>query len=192
MRKLENSYLTEKELILSCKKNNRKAQKELYEIYKERLFLVCLKYCRNKAEAEDNLHDTFVEVFLNIKKYKFKGSFEGWLKRIAINKAISLYKNKKEINVIFYDSQLKEEEETKLSEFNDLPLQSIINAIQKLPNQYRLVFSLYYLDGYSHKEVSEKLDISISTSKSNLHRAKIHLRENLNNSSNLKKAKRGA
>ncbi|HIO28135.1 MAG TPA: sigma-70 family RNA polymerase sigma factor, partial [Flavobacteriaceae bacterium] len=79
--------MTEKELISSCKKQDKKAQKQLYEQYKQKLFLVCLKYCKNQAEAEDNLHDTFVEVFLNIKKFKFKGSFEGWMKRIAINKA---------------------------------------------------------------------------------------------------------
>ena len=183
--------MTEKELITSCKKKDRKAQKQLYEQYKQKLFLVCLKYCKNQAEAEDNLHDTFVEVFLHIKKYKAKGSFEGWMKRIAINKAIDRYRNKKEINVVFYDSQLKWED-TNLDEYQDLPLKVILEAIQSLPNQYRIVFSLYYLDDFSHKEISKQLEISVNTSKSNLHRAKAALKSFLQKKHELKNSRRGA
>ncbi len=80
------------QIIKGCIKQNRKAQEELYHLYKKTLFALCLKYCPNEAEAEDNLHNTFIEIFTNIKNYNGNGSFEGWMKRIAINKAIDCYK----------------------------------------------------------------------------------------------------
>lgn len=164
------------DLIKSCINNNRKAQEELYHLYKNTLFAVSLKYCRNQAEAEDNLHNAFIEIFTNIKNYKWKGSFEGWMKRITINTAIDSYKKSYQLIPIkdSYDSTEIEEEEIEMhsSEF-------ILSLVQELPNQYRLVFCLYELDQYSHTEIAKMLSISTSTSKSNLHRAKQILKEKI-------------
>ncbi|WP_282162981.1 RNA polymerase sigma factor [Ulvibacterium marinum] len=167
------------QLIKSCIKKNRGAQETLYTLYEKKLFPVCLKYCRSYAEAEDHLHDVFIEIFENIQKYKSKGSFEGWIKRIAINKAIDKYKK----NTVF---DLKDFEEEKITEEitiveDDLPpsFERLIQLIQQLPDQYRIVFSMYELDGYSHKEISKSLRISEGTSKSNLHRAKAILKNRI-------------
>jgi len=161
---------SEEELIERCKKKNRAAQSELFEQYKNTLYFLSLKYCRNQADAEDNTQDAFVTIFEGIKNYKGKGSFEGWMKRITIYKAIAKYKTKKDIAMDYKDNLLEDTtiEENKMK----LPLEQLLKVIQKLPDQYRLVFNLYQLDGFSHKEVANLLSISESTSKSNYHRAK--------------------
>jgi len=166
-----------KDLIKSCIKNNREAQGELFRRYKDALYLVSLKYSRNEVEAEDNLHDSFITIFEIIKTYKNKGSFEGWLKRITINKAINKYKKIKPTNIIINNDILLDT--TIEPEKVDISLNAILSCIQKLPNQYRLVFNLYQLDGYTHKEIAALLSISIGTSKSNLHRAKILLKKHI-------------
>jgi RNA polymerase sigma-70 factor (ECF subfamily) len=168
--------LSTENLIKDCIKQNGQAQKELYELYKKTLFVLCLKYCQNEAEAEDNLHDSFIEIFTSIKNYKGIGSFEGWMKRITINKAIDSYKKS------FHLLPIKEDyiQETTIEEHElDFSLDYILSLVQELPHQYRLVFCLYELDDYSHKEIANMLSISESTSKSNLHRAKVILKEKI-------------
>lgn len=166
-----------KKLIRGCKKNNLKSQSDLYNLYKDTLYMSCLKYCSDTSEAQDNLHDSFMEIFKNIKKYNGNGSFEGWMKRITINKAINKYKKKKPVYIDIKNDILEDTsiEEDKLN----LDLDTILNCIQQLPNQYRLVFNLYELDDYSHKEIANLLSISENTSKSNLHRAKIILKQKI-------------
>ncbi|MFY0630219.1 MAG: RNA polymerase sigma factor [Flavobacteriaceae bacterium] len=167
-----------KELIEKCKSKELKAQSELYQRYKDTLFVLSLKYCTNREEAQDNLHDSFIDIYKSIKKYKGKGSFEGWMKRIVIYKAIDRYK--KEVfsapinDNLFLDKTTAFEETT-----NDIPLDMILESIQNLPPKYRLVFNLYELDDHSHKEISKLLSISVGTSKSNLHRAKLLLKERI-------------
>jgi RNA polymerase sigma factor (sigma-70 family) len=164
------------ELIKGCIRQDGKAQEELYHLYKRTLFVLSLKYCPNEAEAEDNLHNAFIEIFTNITKYTNKGSFEGWIKRITINKAIDSYKKKYQL------VSLKEDlhQETTVEENDvDFSLDYILSLIQELPNQYRLVFCLYELDDYSHHDIAKLLSISEGTSKSNLHRAKMILKEKI-------------
>lgn len=165
------------ELIKSCQKQNSKAQEELYHLYKNTLFVLCLKYCQNEAEAEDNLHNAFIEIFTNIKKYKSNGSFEGWMKRITINKAIDSYK--KSYQLISISDKGYPDTEIEENELDEFSLDYILALVQGLPNQYRMVFCLYELDNYSHAEIGNMLNISIGTSKSNLHRAKIILKEQI-------------
>ena len=163
-------------LIKSCIKQNRQAQEELYHLYKKTLFVLSLKYCANESEAEDNLHNSFIEIFTHIKNFDNKGSFEGWMKRITINKAIDSYKKKYQLIPI------KDEfiQETSIDEDDlEFSLDYILSLIQELPHQYRLVFSLYELDDYSHKEIAKMLSISENTSKSNLPRAKVILKEKI-------------
>ena len=169
--------MTQAELITGCKKNNRTAQSELFKQYKDRLYLVSLKYSRNTAEAEDNLHDAFMAIFDSIKKFDSRGSFEGWMKRITMFKAIDKYKAKKPINIVFNNDILEDTDVD--NEQETLSLRIILKHIQELPDQYRLVFSLYQLDNFSHKEIASFLSISEGTSKSNFHRAKLILRNKI-------------
>lgn len=147
-------------------------------MYKDILFTISIKYCKNKQEAEDNLHDSFIEIFKNIKKYNGKGSFEGWIKRITTYKAIDRYK--KQMNIFSeYDTINNLNTSVEINE-EHISFDELFSFIQELPDKYRLVFNLYQLDNFSHKEISKILNISEGTSKSNLHRAKVILRQKLN------------
>ena len=164
------------ELIHNCKKGERQAQAELYRRYSGILFGMCLKYSKNKTEAEDNLHDSFMTIFEKIDQFGFQGSFEGWMKRITVNTVLQKYRKEQHLNVISENIEDDVEVDT---EQTDISLSTLLGHIQDLPHKYRLTFSLYVLDGYSHKEISEMLGTSTGTSKSNLARAKTILREKI-------------
>lgn len=157
------------ELILECKKQNPKAQELLYKQYSNVLFGICMKYSPNRAEAEDNLQDAFLTIFKRIDQYQGKGSFEGWIKRITVNTALQKYRKKKVFDIS--NEQQIEDEDVQVED-TQVPLDYLLGIIQELPDRYRLVFNLYVLDGYSHKEIAEMLGISDGTSKSNLARAR--------------------
>ena len=137
---------------------------------------MCLKYSRNKTEAEDNLHDSFMTIFDKIDQYSFKGSFEGWIKRITVNTVLQKYRKDQHLNVVSEDTEYEEDVDT---DGTDISLSTLLGYIQELPHKYRLTFNLHVLDGYSHKEISEMLGTSTGTSKSNLARAKAILREKI-------------
>lgn len=137
---------------------------------------MCLKYSNNKQEAEDNLHDSFITIFEKIKQFNNKGSFEGWLKRITINVCLQKYRKTNVLNVV--TDEYPDHIEVAIDE-ETISLKYLLNIIQELPTRYRLVFNLYVLDGYSHKEIAALLNISIGTSKSNLSRAKQNLKEKI-------------
>lgn len=164
------------ELINSCKKGDRRAQEQLYRQYSGILFGICLKYSRNKTEAEDNLHDSFMTIFEKIGQFEAKGSFEGWLKRITVNTVLQKYRKEEHLNVV---SENMEEEVTVESEYVNISLETLLRYIQELPNKYRLTFNLYVLDGHTHKEISQLVGTSTGTSKSNLARARSILREKI-------------
>ena len=157
------------QLIEQCKKNDAQAQSQIYKLYASKLFSICLKYSRNYAEAEDNLQDAYVTIFKKISQFKGKGSFEGWLKRITINTALQRYRSVGVFDIINEDQI---EDVTVEVDEDHISLDFLLEIIQELPDRYRLVFNLYALDDYSHKEISEMLDISVGTSKSNLARAR--------------------
>lgn len=165
--------MTLNELITECKKQDLKAQGELYTLFKGTLFGVCLRYSPNYAEAEDNLQDAFLTIFKKIGQFKNKGSFEGWMKRITVNTVLQKYRKQKFFDIIRED-QLEEPDET--IENETVPLDFLLKIIQQLPDRYRLVFSMYVMDGYQHKEIAELLGITDGTSKSNLARARIILK----------------
>ena len=168
-------------LIEQCKKEDRKAQEQLYRQYSHMLFGSCLKYSRNRTEAEDNLHDSFITIFDKIGQYKGKGSFEGWMKRITVNTILQKYRKQEHLNVVTEN----EEEIVEVDEgYTDVDLETLLQYIQELPNKYRLTFNMYVLDGYSHKEISELLGTSTGTSKSNLARARMILKEKIENKQN--------
>ena len=164
------------ELIVDCGKGRRQAQELLYNRYARTLFSVSLKYSRNYAEAEDNLQDAFITILGKINQYRDKGSFEGWLKRIVINTALQRYRKQDVFQIV--DEGQVEDVETDM-ETEQIPLDFLLKIIQELPDRYRLVFNLYVLDGFSHKEIAEMVKISEGTSKSNLARARGILKEKI-------------
>ena len=174
-------------LINRCKQRDIRAQSEVYQLFAGKLFALCLKYSKNYQEAQDNLQDGFITIFSKIEQYKFKGSFEGWLKRIIINTALQKYREKNVLNLI--SEEIPVEIEVEIDEL-DISLDFLLKIIQELPNRYRLVFNMYVLDGYSHKEIAELLEISVGTSKSNLSRGRYILKKKVEeNAFELKKNK---
>lgn len=167
------------QLIRKCKENDTKAQGELYKLFSSKLFAICLKYSRNPAEAEDNLQDAFVTIFNKVSQFEFKGSFEGWLKRITVNTALQRYRSKRVFNIVNEDNI--EDFTVEIEDDNDISIDFLLQCIQDLPDRYRLVFNLYVLDDYSHKEIAEMLDITTGTTKSNLARARMILKDKIKN-----------
>ncbi len=162
--------MTLEELILNCKKQDLKAQEELYKKYSGILFSVCLKYSPNYHEAEDNLQDAFITIFNRIEQFKGKGSFEGWMKRVTVNTVLQKYR-KQRVFKLSNEEQLEEEAVIEIED-KAVPLDFLLKIVQELPDRYRLVFTMYVLDDYSHKEISDSVGISLGTSKSNLARAR--------------------
>ena len=176
------------QIINECTKQNTKAQEQLYRLLAPKLFGVCLKYSRNYEEAQDNLQESFLLIFEKIGQFKNKGSFEGWAKRVVINYTLQQYRNQ---NIFEIVSENIAAEETVEIDNDEISLEFLTQIIQELPDRYRLVFNLYVIDDYSHKEIAEMLSINIGTSKSNLARAKGILKEKilLNNNYSIQKIK---
>jgi len=164
------------QLIKKCKKKNSKAQEQLYRLYSSKLFSICLKYSNDYSSAEDTLQDAFITIFDKINQFKSQGSFEGWIKRVTVNTALQKYRKQKVFDII--NEEQIEEVEVEVNE-EEISLDYLLTIIQQLPDRYRLVFTLYVLDGYSHKEIAEMLTISIGTSKSNLARARYILKDKI-------------
>jgi len=168
--------LSLEQLILDCKNNNIKAQEQLFRLFSSKLFAVCLKYSRNYEEAQDNLQDGFLLIFEKIGQFAFLGSFEGWAKRVMINNALQYYRKEKFLELV--TENLADEQEIDLDD-SSISLDYLLGIIQQLPDRYRLVFNLYVIDNYSHKEIAAMLNINVGTSKSNLSRARMILKEKI-------------
>lgn len=164
------------QLIKRCKKQDIEAQEQLYRLYAHKLFPVCLKYSASYQQAEDNLQDGFLTIFSKIAQYKDKGSFEGWMKRIVINVALQKYRKQAVFEIIREDHF--KEPEIEVDEEN-ISVDYLLEIIQQLPDRYRQVFNLYVLDGFSHKEIAQIMNITTGTSKSNLARARVILKEKI-------------
>jgi len=171
------------DLITRCKQQDREAQSLLYKRYADVLFGQCLKYAASYEEAQDHLQESFLTIFDKIKQYQGKGSFEGWMKRIAINTVLQSYRKKKEVPLEKEELLKAKEKEQSIDiegiSNEDLSLSFLLTIVRELPEKYRMVFNLYVLDGYSHKEIAEMLDISEGTSKSNLFRARANLADKI-------------
>lgn len=165
-----------KEIIQQCIKNETTAQERLYNLLSPKLFAVCLKYSRNYEEAQDNLQDGFLLLFNKLNQFQFKGSFEGWAKRIFINNILQKYRSPGILEIVTED--IPEMEDVEIENEN-VSLNFLLQIIQELPDRYRLVFNLYVFDDYSHKEIAEMLGINIGTSKSNLARARQILKDKI-------------
>ncbi len=158
--------MSEKELILACRQNDRRAQNVLFHQYAPMMLGICMRYIRQKEIAEDILVSAFFKIFTKIESYKESGSFEGWMKRIVINECLmEIRRRKSQYLTVSLEDSFKEP----LVEWqDDLEFEEILQLLDELPDGYRTVFNMYVLEGYKHKEIAEKLGISINTSKSQL------------------------
>ena len=168
----------DKDLIIGCIKKDRECQRKLYAKYAGKMMTVCLRYARHYAEAEDILQDGFIKVFKNISKFKHQGSFEGWVRRIMINTALSNFK-KSSYQKEYIGTENYQEGAYDPRAISNLSEEEIMNEIAQLPDGYKVVFNMYVVDGFSHREVAEKLNITESTSRSQLVKARRMLQKKL-------------
>ncbi len=168
------------ELLRACILEDRSAQKRLFEIYAPKMMSLCRRYTRDRYEAEDVMQDGFVKVFKNLSQYSKEGSFEGWMKRIMINIALKKKTKKSYTNEI---SGIEEYNHISIMPdiFSAMSADELLVLISKLPEGYRNVFSLYVVEGYSHKEIGKLLKIGESTSRSQLVKARKMLQEQILN-----------
>jgi len=163
-------------IIEGCRRNDSAAQKLLYLEYSGCMFGVCLRYAGSRQDAEDILHEGFLKIFEKIQQFKSRGSFVGWMRKIMVNTALEKFRNQYKVVSMTEDAQ--EFEQTAYEDINvNLTAMELMNFIQELSPQYRTVFNMYAIEGYSHKEISDVLHISEGTSKSNLSRARMILQE---------------
>jgi RNA polymerase sigma factor (sigma-70 family) len=163
---------SENELIEECLQNNRKAQKQLYEKYSRKMFGVCLRYAKSKEEAEDVLADAFVQIFMKLSSFKRDGSFEGWIRRIVVNTSITAYRSNLKFNLNDEISEVYDVSSNDESAVDLLNVQQIKNIIQLMPDGYRMIFNLYAIEGYTHREIADILGINEGTSKSQFSKAR--------------------
>ncbi len=166
----------EQKLIEACVKGNAKACKTLYDRFSPKMFGICLRYAKDYHVAEDVLQEGFVKIFKNLHKFRFEGSFEGWLRRIIVNTAIEQYRK----NVRMYPvGELTMEAHQAYHDMTveNMAAQDLLKLIQELSPGYRTVFNLYVIEGMSHKEISKMMNISEGTSKSQLARARYILQK---------------
>lgn len=169
----------DKALIQACMKGDRAAQKALYDRYCGKMMLICLRYARSTQEAEDALQDSFIKVFASLNQFRFESRFDTWMTRIVINTALNQQRQKLYLlpMVDVEDANLTEDEEINLSQFR---LKELVEMIQTLPDGCRIVFNLFAIEGYGHKEIADMLEISVGTSKSQYNRARTLLQKKLN------------
>jgi len=175
--KLTKTYTID-DLMVGCKAGDRKAQEQLYQQTSAKMFALCLRYARDRMEAEDSLQMGYIKIFKSIKDYRSEGSFEGWIRRIMVNTAIESYrKNLKSLNLVQLEDAY--EQPAVGFDYSKLEMQDLLKLIQQLADGYRLVFNMYIIEGYSHKEIAQTLGISEGASKSQLSRARAILKERI-------------
>lgn len=171
------------DVIADCLNGDQAAQHKLYSLYSKAMYNICYRMCNSAEEAEDVLQESFISAFNNLDKYRGTASFGAWIKRIVVNNAINHIRRRKMNIVPLEDYEPINEEQDTPDEDLYLDVQRIKACIKQLPDGYRVVFSLYLMEGYDHKEIAEVLGITESTSKSQYNRAKNKLKELLNEQS---------
>lgn len=170
--------LTINDLVTGCKAGNRNVQEQLYRQTASKMLAICMRYAKDRMEAEDVLQMGYIKIFSKIQEFKGEGSFEGWMRRIMVNTAIESYrKNLRSLQLVPIDEAF--EQSSTGFDFSRLGMQDLLKVIQKLADGYRLVFNMYAIEGYSHKEIAEELGITEGASKSQLSRARAILKEEI-------------
>src|SRR5215211_8723865 len=157
-----------KQLIEGCIKGERQSQSQLYKQFMQPMFNVCLRYARNREEAEEILQEGFMRVFEYVHQYKFAGSFEGWMRKIMVNCALQKYRSKGYLRPLIKEDTTALENIGHEDIISQIGTKELMKMVQQLPPAYRLVFNLYVFEGMKHREIAELLNISEGTSKSNL------------------------
>lgn len=166
------------DLMEGCKAGNRQMQELLYRQSASKMLAVCMRYAKDRMEAEDVLQMGYVKIFQKVKDYRGEGSFEGWMRRIMVNTAIESYrKNLRMMNVVPIEDAY--EQPSQGFDFSSLGMQDLLKVIQKLADGYRMVFNMYVIEGYSHREIAETLGITEGASKSQLSRARAILQQEI-------------
>jgi len=181
-----------REIIELSKVGNQKAQFQLYHLYAKAMFNICYRILNNREEAEDMLQESLCDAFIKLDSFRYESSFGAWLKKIVVNKCINSIRKKK-VELVFPESlgeaDLKEEEKVDYEDI-EMDIMKVRKAIEQLPDGYRIIFSLYALEGYDHTEISEIMNISESTSKTQYLRAKQKIKELLKSNGNEKRQAR--
>jgi RNA polymerase sigma factor (sigma-70 family) len=176
-----------RELIDGCVRGEKRWQDRLYKKFGPVLYGICLRYAKNRMEAEDVLQEVFVKIYQHIKSYHYDGSFEGWLRRIAVNTSITHYRrNLKHAYQEDVDEVIMRKDDPLHWNDAEFTQEEMMGCIEKLPHGYKTVFNLYVMEGMMHKEIAEMLEIDVNTSKSQLSRAKMYLQRELAEISKIK------
>lgn len=172
--------MSDRQIIRGCAKHDRKAQKMLYNKYSGFLLGICMRYASGREEAEDILQDSFLKIFFNIDDYTGRGSFIGWLRKVAVNTAITHYhKNLRYRYNVDIEEYVSSETGTSGFEEDYFKSDELFRVLNELSAGYRMVFNLYAVEGYKHKEIAKMLQIDTNTSKSQYSRAKAVIRDKL-------------
>jgi RNA polymerase sigma factor (sigma-70 family) len=163
------------QIIKGCIAGNRAFQTKLYDLYAPKMLGVCLRYAKNREEAEEILQEGFLKVFTYIRTFKGAGSFEGWIRRIMVNSALGRFRNKSHLQPVIRLETYEAVSETDI--ISNLDAKDLLSLIQLLPLGYRVVFNLYVFEGFKHREIAEELGIAEGTSKSNLFDARSYLQK---------------
>jgi RNA polymerase sigma factor (sigma-70 family) len=176
LNELSNHNSTENDLINGSIAGDRRIQEMLYQRFAPKMYAVCLRYSNNSDDAQDLLQEGFIKVFRNLEKFRKEGSFEGWIRRVFVNTAIEHYRRKVNLNTIS-EKEERTIEDGAWNVLDQMAAKDIIELVQELSPGYRSVFNMYVIEGYSHKEIGDMLEISEGTSKSQLARAKAILQK---------------
>ena len=166
------------DILEDCKRGERLAQQQFYERCKGKMFVMCLRYANNREDAEDILQEGFIRVFRDLPQYRGEGNLEGWVRKVILNTALQYIRRQKgALKMMELDGlEYKLGDETPVFEEGESTTQGLIKLMQKLPPGFRTVLNLYVLEDYSHLQIAEELGISVGTSKSQLNRAKVFMK----------------
>jgi RNA polymerase sigma factor (sigma-70 family) len=174
---LSNQLQFEIVLVKQCVSGDRKAQHKLYNLYAGKMYAICMRYANNQQDAQDILQDGFIKVFVKLNLYKGEGSLEGWIRRIMVFACIDFLRKRNRDMMIDIDDVMVEDKE--LTGYDKISMQELLTQIQALPNDYRMILNLFMVEGFTHKEISEMLSITESSSKARLSRAKVMLQKQI-------------
>jgi RNA polymerase sigma-70 factor (ECF subfamily) len=169
--------LQEETILAGCLKNDRRAQEQLYRLYADEMYTVCLAYEKDRDAVKDILQESFIKVFRSIEKYDKKGPLKAWVRRIVVNTAIDHFRNKKDVDAFVEVEAIAETTPGQTERQNGHGVKDILKMVMRLPEGARMVFNLFALEGYSHKEIADRLSITEGTSKSQYSRARHLLRQ---------------
>lgn len=177
----------EESFIKSLRENDKKAQKSFYQQLSPKMYGVCLRYASNTDDAADIMQEGFIRIFNHIKDFRGEGSFEGWVRRTMVNTAINYYRKSIKRGISTDLKQLKEKADETPFVIDRMAADELLELIKKLPDGYRTVFNLNIIEGFTHKEIGEMLNISENTSKSQLSRARASLQKMISSITNKEK-----